>query len=171
MSDAGELLNRTTSFFDIAANQTQENHFYHFGLLFESTHYERNEFWRKNIHTPTREKFRGSVPFELIVAVQLGKDQNYEYDEAEADQFDSFYWSITRAIQFERPDWSYFYFFGGMQGKLNGEMITAERFCQYLSLFPESVLSRYQGNLLELFEHFNETEWRLSITDAGPVLG
>ena len=46
INDCQLFIAGTTYFFAHPKNRTLENAYYHFGLMFDSLHYERNEKWR-----------------------------------------------------------------------------------------------------------------------------
>ena len=153
----------TKYFFSHSKNQTLENHFYHFGLLFDSNHFEKNDKWRKEIFTPTRDLFKGVIDHEIIVSVQLGKDLNNEYDEEEADKYDPYYWRIIKATEYNRDDWGYFMFLGNIQGLLNGDKITENKFIAYLNLFPQPFMQKYKEQLQFNLNFFDERGYVFNI--------
>lgn len=153
----------TQYFFAHPKNRTIEYHFYHFGLLFDSNHYEKNKNWKETIYTPTRELFKDKVNIETLLSIQLGKDLSNKYDEKKADQFDPYYWRITKAIEYKRPNWAFYMFLGNIQGLFNGDRISQERFKKYLDLFPNRFLQENIDEIEFIFNYFDERGCTLSL--------
>ena len=156
-------------FFSKSVNRTLENAYYHFGLLFESSHYQRNELW-KTIYKPVKELFKGVIDSETILSVQLGKDLNHEYDERESDKYDKYYWRIIKAIEYKRPSWVFYMFLGNLQGLINGNRITEERMIQYLQLFPKEIIQAEKVRLQYIFNFFDERGFLLSFSDVPELI-
>ncbi|HRK82311.1 MAG TPA: hypothetical protein PLZ12_12785 [Saprospiraceae bacterium] len=155
-------------FFEIPKNRTLENSFFHFGLIFDSSHYLKNDNW-EGIFKPIKALYRGIISPEEIVSIQLGKTSNNEYDEAEADKHDPYYWRITKAIEYKRPDWALYMFAGNVQGLFNGNRISEDRLLQYLRLFPEEFISIHKERLQYAFNYFDERGYLLAL-DKAPKL-
>lgn len=156
----------TSYFFAHPKNRTLENAYYHFGLMFDSLHFERNKKWKDEIFRPVKEFFPGVIETELLLAIQLGKDNDFEYNELEADKYDPYYWRIKKAAEQTRADWAFFMFLGNIQGLFNGNRITKERFLQYLSFFPEKFIKKNKENIQCVFNFFDERGYLLAINKA-----
>lgn len=158
----------TEYFFSHPKNRTLNNACYHFGLLFRSNHYKESQQWHSPKTKPIADFFKGVISTELLIAVQMGADDNGYYDEKESDKFDSYHWGITKAIEYNRPDWAFFLFLGYLQGTFNGDRILASRYVEYLNLFPGQFMTKYQANIIVLFDFFDERGFKLSIDLGKP---
>lgn len=169
VQDCGIFMKSSELFFEIPKNRTLENSFFHFGLIFDSSHYLKNDNW-KGIFKPIKALYRGIISSEEIVSIQLGKTSNDEYDEAEADKNDPYYWRITKAIEYKRPDWAFYMFAGNIQGLFNGNRISEDRLMQYLSLFPEEFISTHKERLQYAFNYFDERGYLLALEKAPKLI-
>lgn len=159
----------TRLFFMHEKNRSLNYHFYHFGLLFDSNHYEKTDVWRKEVFTPTRDIYGGEIDYEIIVSAQLGKDLNNEYDEQQSDKYDPYYWRIIKAMEYKRPDWAFYMFAGNIQGLFNGNRILEKRLLQYFRLFPEEFIIAHKQRLQYAFNYFDERGYLL-VLDKAPEL-
>lgn len=166
INDCQLFIAGTTYFFAHPKNRTLENAYYHFGLMFDSLHYERNEKWRDEMFRPIKEFFPGVIETELLLAVQLGKNSNFEYNEVEADKYDPYYWRIKKATEHERDDWAFFMFFGNIQGLFNGDRITEERLLNYIDKFPELFIQNQRKQLEYNFNFFDERGYYIEIEES-----
>ena len=169
IEDCGVLQMETECFFSKPVNRTLENAFFHFGLLFDSSHYQKNELW-KTIYKPVKELFKGVIDSETIVSAQLGKDLNHEYNEKEADEFDRYYWRIIKAKEYKRPSWALYMFVGNVQGLFNGNRITEKRLLQYLELLPEEFIQAEKERLQHTFNSFDERGYLLSFKNVPKLI-
>ncbi|MEM9546232.1 MAG: hypothetical protein AAGA77_09665 [Bacteroidota bacterium] len=170
ITDSSVFCDATSCFFAQPKNRTLENAYYHFGLVFDSLHFEQNEKWRSDLYTPIKDLFPNVIDPELLLAAQMGKDDEYYYDEDEADKYDPYYWRIIKAKEFKREDWAFFMFLGNIQGILNGRRITLERFNQYLDLFPTVFLEKNKSRLQYNLNFFDELGYFFKIGDALEVV-
>jgi len=154
-------------FFSQPKNINLEYAYYHFGLLFDSLHYARTDQFRKQIYNPVKDVLSEEVDTETLLSVQMGKDLNGYYDEKEADRYDSYYWRIEKAKQFNRPSWAYFMFLGNLQGVLNGNRMNVERMQRYLKLFEVDFLEAHEDKLKFVFNFFDERGLQLTSKVGG----
>jgi hypothetical protein len=150
-------------FFYHPKNITLNYHFYFFGLKFESCHFERNENWRKEMVSPTRHIFGGKIDTALIDSVHFGRDLNNELDENESDKYDPYYWRITKAKEYNRPEWGFYFLFGMVQGLFNSGTITLNRLVTYINLFPVEFLNKNRTKIEYIFNFFDERGYLLTI--------
>ena len=156
ISDTEHLAIRTNAFFSQPKNIVLEFSLFHFGLVFESRHYSRKSAFLSSMNTPLKNHFQGVIAAEELLAVQLGKDLNYEYSEQESDLYDPLYYALTRCNRFRRPDWAYYLLFGSLLGYWNGAGITVEQFDRLASLIPESFWSKHATPAQYIFNSFEE---------------
>jgi hypothetical protein len=160
--------NGVTYFFSQPKNQKVELRYYFFGLSHDSLHYVRNDKWLQ-IYDIVKKVFPELIDHELSLAIERGKDLDFEIDEVEADKVDSLFWGISRAIKYQRPIWSFFMFLGKVQALWNGAKIDQERLQQYFECFPKDVLINY-GELMQFtFNFFDERGTHIAISKIGDV--
>jgi len=162
LSDSTTFESKLRNLFKSTENHSIELHFFQFGLKWESIHYKDKA---SKFKIPTIEKFKGKIDIELIVSIQLGRNKIHELNEREAEKYDKFFWRISRAKKFDRPNWAYFYFWGNLIGALNSNQINLERFNQYFDELPSSIIQKNRIQLESLFNHFNEIGLTIKIND------
>ena len=162
--DSNILKRSSELFFEMPKNQTIENSFFHFGLLFDSLHYSRNDKWNE-IYKPIKMQYKSIVDSIEIVAAQLGKDINDQYDESEADKYDPYYWRIIKGTEYKRPDWAFYMFIGNLQGVFNGNRMTQDKLIQYLNLFPKAFFDQHGDRVSYIFNYFDERGFILSLNN------
>lgn len=150
-------------FFSHPKNITLNYHFYLFGLKFESSHFEMKEKWRKEMVSPTRHIFGGKTDNRLIDSVHFGRDLNNELDENESDKYDPYYWRITKAKEYNRPEWGFYFLFGMVQGLFNSGTITLNRLVTYINVFPVEFLNKNRTKIEYIFNFFDERGYLLTI--------
>lgn len=162
VSDLSGFELKLKTHFDNDENLTIEDHYFQFGLIAESNHYA-NRTLNKKCKSPTIEIFKDYFDIELTISVQIGRDENHELDWKVADKFDKFYWRITRAMEYNRPNWSYFYFWGNLVGALNSRQIDLDKFNLYFDVIPKQFILKQNLKLIQLFNHFNELDLNIRI--------
>lgn len=120
--------------------------------------------WLESKIKPIKDLFPNEIDTELLLSVQLGKDVNGKYNEAESDKYDSYYWKITKAIEYNRPDWAFFMFIGNVQGVFNGSRISSNRLIKYFELMPKQFIDNYRTDIVYIFNFFDEQGMELGIS-------
>ncbi len=152
-------------FFSHYKNINFNYHVYKFGLDLNSIHYKKTKKYWYEMVSPVGHIFREKFNDPLLDSVHFGRDLNNELDENESDKYDPYYWRITKAKEYNRPEWGFYFLFGMIQGLFNAGTITLNRLITYINLFPKEFLKSNRTKLEYIFNFFDERGYLLTLAE------